>query len=121
VHLEPAPRENDVTTTFEKLTRGMYEDSENGEAFRSFADEAASTGRSFIGAANAATLDALKTAVQLQNDAIASGLVSVDASFKAGKALTATWTEVFRQGQSAATKLAEAGAKVVAGTLEAQK
>ncbi len=81
-------------------------------------EKAAETGRAYAEATSAAALSGLKTAFDLQGDAIAAGRAVADATIEASKQLADQWGEAVREGQAAATKLAETSAKLTLRTLE---
>jgi hypothetical protein len=99
----------------EKATPG----SEPTEARESI-EKAAETGRAYVEATSAAALSGLKTAFDLQGDAIVAGRSVADAAVEASKQLADQWAQAVREGQAAATKLAETSAKLTLKAFEAK-
>lgn len=84
-------------------------------------EKAAEIGRAYVDATNAAALSGLRTAFDLQGDAIAAGRTVADASIEASKQLADEWAQAVREGQAATTKLAEASAKLALKAFEPVK
>jgi hypothetical protein len=77
-------------------------------------ERVAEIGREYVEATSAAAISGLKTAFDLQGDAIAAGRSVADATIEASKQLADQWAEAVREGQAATTKLAETSAKLAA-------
>ena len=81
-------------------------------------DKAAGIGRAYVEAASAAALAGLKTAFDLQGDAIVAGRAVADATIEASKHFADEWAQAVRDGQAAAAKYAEASAKLAVSALD---
>ena len=73
---------------------------ESADAFTGFVEVSAAAGREYLATANGAALNGLRTAFALQNEAIKAG------------------TELVEAAQTAATKVATAGAKLIETSVE---
>lgn len=91
-----------------------------GEAVeaREAIEKAAEAGQAYVEATSAAAISGLKTAFDLQGDAITAGRAVADATIEASKQLTEQWAEAVREGQAATTKLAETSAKLALKAFE---
>ncbi len=89
-----------MATAPEQIKRRIRGEEPETEALQSFFEASAEAAREYLAVTNAAALDGLRTAFTAQNDALKA------------------WTQAVRAGQTAATKIAVAGTKLVEDTLQ---
>ncbi|MGH2500543.1 MAG: hypothetical protein ACRDF0_10710 [Candidatus Limnocylindria bacterium] len=88
------------------------------EGSRELIDRAAEAGRTYAQAWESASLAGLRTAFDLQNEAIAAGQTIAGAVSEASRKMGDDWAEAVREGQTETVKLAQAGAKLVERTFD---
>ncbi len=103
-----------MTETTKKDTTGT----DPGEAAREMIEKGAAAGHEYTAAIGAATIAGLRTAFDIQNSLIAAGRSLADATVVANAKLADKLVENVKAGQTEATKLATAGAKLATDTLE---
>jgi hypothetical protein len=89
-----------VATAPEQLKRRTRTEEPDTEAVQSFFEASAEAAREYLAVTNAAALDSMRNAFAAQNEGLKA------------------WTQAVQAGQSAATKIAVAGTKLVEDTIQ---